>query len=100
MVIWEGSELKEEGELPAKTIQEINNTINLHLLADAGTSPSTRTGGTPIPTLHSSFSYKEVSYDFLPGDPDRIKAASTNHIPVKPGGPTTNAIQNTAPERI
>ena len=83
MVIWEGSELKEEGELPAKAIQEINNTINLHLLADAGTSPSTRTGGTPIPTLHSSFSYKEVSYDFLPGYPNHINATIMDHIPAQ-----------------
>ena len=73
MVILEGAELKEEGEPPVTTIQEIDNNIDINLLADGGASPTANTSGKPESRLRSVFSYKEVSLDQKPGNFDQTK---------------------------
>ena len=74
IVTLKGSELKEEGEPHVTTIQEIDNNIDINLLADGGASPIANTSGKPESGLRSVFSYiKEVSLDQKPGDFDQTK---------------------------
>ena len=73
LMILEGSERKEEGEPPVTIFQEIDNNIDINLLADGGASPTANTSGKPESRLRSVFSYKEVSLDQKPGDFDQTK---------------------------